>query len=219
MNSKKPIIHEPSKTEAVIIWMHGLGASANDFEGIMPLLPIKEVGIRMIFPNAPQIPVTVNNNMVMPAWYDITDFSRKHIDRKGIAKSNDYIQGLIQEQINQGIPSDRIIIAGFSQGGAMAIHCGTRCPYKLAGVLALSCYILEQDTHLDKRENINIKTPIWMGHGIMDSVVPYDLGKSSMEFLVNSGHKVTFANYQMQHEVVLEEINALSKWISEILKK
>ncbi len=219
MKFKKPIIHSPQNPKSAIIWMHGLGASATDFEGIMPLLPIEKHSIKMVFPYAAEIPVTINNNMVMPAWYNITDFSRTDIDRDGIAKSNKYIQSLIQEQINLGIPSDKIIIAGFSQGGAMAIHSGTRCEHKLAGILALSCYVLDRETHLEKRTKVNIKTSVWMGHGSLDPVVPYDLGESSANYLMENGHIVNFMTYKIQHEVILEEINALAGWIDTTLDK
>lgn len=217
-NIPAPLIIEPKiAAKSAVIWLHGLGADAHDFEGIVPLLPTEQHATRMIFPNAPKRPVTINGGFVMPAWYDISDTALRNADTVGIAESTAYVQGLIDAQIQSGIRSDKIVIAGFSQGGAMAIHAGLRCPQPLAGILALSCYVLERDKHHEQVTAANRKPPIWQAHGTQDSVVPYALGESSAQFLSDQGHQVTFVSYPMAHEVSMPEITALAQWLSEVL--
>lgn len=211
------VIEPPSTATSAVIWLHGLGADAHDFEGIVPLLPTQKHATRMIFPNAPQRPVTINGGYVMPAWYDISDTALRNADKAGIADSTTTIQALIDEQIANGIDSQRIVVAGFSQGGAMAIHAGLRCPQSLAGIIALSCYVLERDQHAEEISATNQDTPIWMAHGTADAVVPYALGESSAAFLSEQGHKVTFVSYPMAHEVSMPEIVALAEWLDAIL--
>lgn len=216
-NNTLPLIIEPSEpAQSAIIWLHGLGADAHDFEGIVPLLPTEQFVTRMIFPNAPVRPVSINMGMEMRAWYDISDTNFRNADREGIAHSQQLIQSLIDEQIASGITSDKIVLAGFSQGGAMALHTGLRCPDKLAGVLALSCYVLDREPD-DSLSAANQATPIWMAHGTHDPVVPYDLGKTSADFLTALDYKVTFVSYPIAHEVSMPEINALAKWLTEVL--
>lgn len=217
-NTRPPLIIEPSvPARSAVIWMHGLGADAHDFEGIVPLLPTDACATRMVFPNAPLRPVTINMGMEMPAWYDISDIALRNADKAGIAASMATIHQLIDEQIAQGIAADKIVVAGFSQGGAMALHAGLRYPQRLAGILALSCYVLEREQHITEVSNTNADTPIWMAHGLQDNVVSYALGESSAEFLSAQGHPVTFVSYPMAHEVSMPEISALSQWLSEVL--
>ncbi len=211
------VIEPPSPAQSAIIWMHGLGADAHDFEGIVPMLPVRERATRMIFPNAPIRPVTINMGMEMPAWYDISDVALRNADKQGIAESLEIITQLIDEQIEQGITADKIVVAGFSQGGAMALHAGLRYPQRLAGIVALSCYLLERDEHKQQVSEENIDTPIWMAHGLQDSVVSYDLGESSAALLTHYEHPVTFISYPMGHEVMMSEISDLSEWLSGIL--
>lgn len=218
-NQNAPLIIEPKGTaKSAVIWLHGLGADAHDFEGIVPFLPTKACATRMIFPNAPSRPVTINGGFVMPAWYDISDTNFRNADQQGIEQSRQTIQALIDEQITAGIDSEKIVVAGFSQGGAIALHAGLRCPHKLAGILALSCYVLERDKHAEQIHATNQKTPIWMAHGTHDAVVPYQLGESSAKFLEDNGHNVTFMSYPMAHEVSMPEITALAGWLAETLK-
>ncbi len=218
LSAPAPLIIEPKTTaKSAIIWLHGLGADAHDFEGIVPLLPTEQCATRMIFPNAPKRPVTINGGYVMPAWYDISDTAFRNADQEGINHSANTIQQLIDEQIAQGISSEKIVVAGFSQGGAMALHTGLRCPQPLAGIIALSCYVLEREKHAEQRNKNNQKTPIWMGHGTHDGVVPYSLGESSAELLASLGHPVTFVSYPIGHEVSMPEITALAKWLQQIL--
>lgn len=212
-----PLIIEP-KTEATsaVIWLHGLGADAHDFEGVVPLLPTEKHATRMIFPNAPTRPVTINGGYAMPAWYDISDTALRNADTVGIAESTVAIQALIDAQLAKGIASERIVLAGFSQGGAMVLHAGLRCPQPLAGIMALSCYVLERKQHVVQISQSNRNTPIWMAHGLNDAVVPYTLGESSAAFLSEQGHKVTFVSYPMAHEVSMPEITALADWLDSI---
>ncbi len=211
-----PVIHEPpQKATSVLIWMHGLGADAHDFEGILPLLPIAENNLRVVFPNAPIRPVTINNGMTMPAWYDIKDLELRQADQQGITSSQRYIDGLIDEQIKAGIASDRILLGGFSQGGAMALFAGLRSPHKLGGVIGLSCYLL--DSKNTGATAINKDTPVLIAHGTHDPVVAYPLGEQAAQVLTEQGYKVTFSSYPMQHEVSMPEINALAGWINKRL--
>lgn len=219
MTKNPPLIIEPdSEARSAVIWLHGLGADANDFAGIVPLLPVAQHAIRMIFPNAPSRPVTINDGYVMPAWYDISDRALRNADQEGIKTSQQSIQALIDEQISLGISSEKIVVAGFSQGGAMALHTGLRCPHRLAGILALSCYVLERQQHAQQIHAANKNTPIWMAHGTHDNVVPYTLGESSAEFLLSQGHKVSFVSYPIAHEVSMPEITALAEWLNEVLR-
>ena len=208
----------PSTARSAVIWMHGLGADAHDFEGVVSFLPVDRCATRMIFPNAPKRPVTINMGMTIPAWYDISDVALRNADKQGIVESTAAIYQLIDEQIEKGIAADKIVVAGFSQGGAMALHAGLRYSKKLAGVLALSCYVLEYEKHASEINQANQNTPIWMAHGLQDQVVTYDLGKNSAEFLSAQGHALTFVDYPMAHEVSMPEIIALSQWLSEILE-
>lgn len=218
MKTPAPLIIEPESTpRSAVIWLHGLGADAHDFEGIVPYLPTKECGIRMVFPNAPARPVTINGGFVMPAWYDIADATLKNTDQDGIQQSMATITQLLDEQISAGIAAEKIVVAGFSQGGAMALHTALRYPKRLAGIMALSCYVLEQQKHGEQISSANHNTPILMAHGTYDNVVPYALGQSSADFLSQHGHAVTFTSYPMAHEVSMPQINALAQWLSEIL--
>lgn len=219
LSNRPPLIIEPKSTaKSAIIWMHGLGADAHDFEGIVPMLPIEQCAIRMVFPNAPLRAVTINGGMVMPAWYDIRDTALRNADVAGIQASHQTIQALVSEQVAAGISAERIVIAGFSQGGAMALHSGLRTPHAIAGIVALSCYVLDREHHQSTVPALHRDTPIWMAHGEYDNVVPYELGKSSADFLHSQQHKVTFVSYPIAHEVSMPEINALSDWLLEVLR-
>lgn len=217
-HTPSPLIIEPSTdVNTAVIWLHGLGADAHDFEGIVPLLPTKDLGIRMIFPNAPTRPVTINGGFPMPAWYDISDTALRNADVDGIRESTTTVHQLIDAQIDAGIASENIVLAGFSQGGAMAMHAGLRYPKPLAGIIALSCYVLEREKHDVQRATGSQNTPIWMAHGKHDNVVPYTLGESSAEFLHEHGHNVTFISYPIGHEVSMPEITALAEWLAQVL--
>lgn len=195
----------------VIIWMHGLGADGNDFAPVVPQFNIPNLPIKFIFPHAPKIPVTINAGMVMRAWYDITMLDiGKHADKTGVLESANLIKELIQEQIKQGFAYEQIILAGFSQGSAMALHLATTLSKKIAGVIALSGYLPIPEALSQK---VNLSIPFFMGHGTQDPVVPFVLGTKSKEQLELFGYKIDWNSYPIQHGVSMEEINDIKQWL------
>ena len=215
MQQLDPIYIEPeNNAEYSIIWLHGLGADGHDFVPIVPELNLDDVGIRFIFPNAPVRPVTINNGMAMPAWYDIRgmDLADKE-DAEGIQASQLYLKGLINREIEKGIKTKNIILAGFSQGGAVALYTMLRFEGTLGGCIALSTYLpfmnlSKQDLTLDANQ-----TPIFWGHGNQDTVVPKDLGIMSQKHLLDLDFSVEFHTYDMPHSVCHEEIIDISNWL------
>jgi len=211
---------EPSAAaRASVIWMHGLGADARDFEPIVPELRLPpELAIRFVFPNAPVRPVTINGGMRMRAWYDVLsmDLPRQE-DPEGVYASERAIFELIEREKQRGIPAERIVLAGFSQGGAMALHTGLRYPERLAGILALSCYIPLASKLSGERRPANQPTPIFMTHGDYDAVIPMRYGKQSAEALESLGYQVEWQDYGMGHEVCWEEIRDIAKWLDRVL--
>ncbi|NWF35894.1 dienelactone hydrolase family protein [Mariprofundus sp. KV] len=206
------------KPTATIIWLHGLGADGHDFEPIVPQLGLPSaLAVRFIFPHAPSMPVTLNGGYIMPAWYDIkqTDLGIEH-DRKGIKASTTDIQMLIEQEQMRGIKSNRIILAGFSQGAAMSLHVGLAQSQPLAGIMALSGYLLLPD-QLERFKPAALNTPIFMAHGINDPVVSFALGDSSRRKLLDAGCTIEWHSYPMQHSVCPEEIRQIGKWINTIL--
>jgi len=205
---------------ASVIWLHGLGADGHDFEPIVAELGLPaDLAVRFIFPHAPSMPVTLNGGYIMPAWYDIrqSDLGIEH-DRDGILQSTRSIQMLIEQEEMHGIPAGRIILAGFSQGGAMALHVGLRQGEPLAGIMALSAYLLlpeetEQFTESGK------SSPLFMAHGVEDPVVPYTLGEATCRRLEKLGYDVEWHSYPMQHSVCPQEITAIGQWISRTLAR
>jgi phospholipase/carboxylesterase len=210
-------IETAGKIDASIIWLHGLGANGHDFEPIVPQLRLPgTTAIRFIFPNAPSIPVTINGGMVMPAWYDITDASiERQIDHEQIMKSSEWINELIKQEIDRGVDSKRIIIAGFSQGGAVAYQVALTYPEPLAGLIALSTYFATSQTIKPSAENQNI--PILVCHGTLDMVVPEILGRNAIDSLKTMGYEAQYHTYPMQHSVDFDEIENISNWIQEVL--
>lgn len=212
-------IEPAGAARASVIWMHGLGADARDFEPIVPELRLSaELGVRFVFPNAPIRPVTVNGGMRMRAWYDVlsTDLPRRE-DPDGVYASERAINALLEREKQRGVPVDRIVLAGFSQGGAMALHTGLRYPDRLAGILALSCYIPLAGKLNDERRPANQPTPIFMAHGDYDTVIPMRYGQQSAELLKNLGYRVEWRDYGMGHEVCWEEIRDVGKWLERVL--
>ena len=203
--------------DAVVIWLHGLGADGHDFEPVVPELKLPDTSaIRFIFPHAPSIPVTINNGMVMPAWYDILDMSiDKKVDEKQLLASSQAITALIDKVISRGIDSTRIVIAGFSQGGAVGYQAALTYTKPLAGLIAMSTYFATSASILPSKENKSL--PIQIYHGRMDPVVPEPLGKIAYEGLKVLGYSVNYQTYPMQHSVCAEEINDISRWIQKIL--
>ena len=206
---------------ASVIWLHGLGADGNDFVPIIPELDLSGCpGIRFIFPSAPSMPVTVNGGYVMPAWYDI--IGRDLMDQEdasGIQKSAASILKLIEREASRGITYDKIVLAGFSQGCAMALHIGLRFPHKLAGIIALSGYLpLAMSVNLEKH-SANQTTPIFMAHGEYDSVVIPERAQASCDLLEKMGYKVSWNEYPMEHSVNREELADISRFLQEVLGK
>ncbi|MEM6998634.1 MAG: carboxylesterase [Pseudomonadota bacterium] len=212
------IIEAKSDHKASVIWLHGLGADGHDFEAIVPELNLSdELGIRFIFPNAPIRPVTINGGMSMRAWYDVKSANLRELeDIDAITESSTLINHYIDTEIEKGIPANEILLAGFSQGGAITLHAGLRYPQALAGLLALSTY-LPVPEQLVNEASSHKDIPIMMAHGIADPVIPVEQGRDSAEKLKNAGYKVDWHEYMMQHAVCLEEINAIAAWISELL--
>lgn len=201
-----------------IIWLHGLGADGHDFEAIVPELEL-DLAIRFIFPHAPSMPVTINSGMVMPAWYDIKSAQiDQHEDEAGIRHSEQAIIALIENEIKRGIPADRIILAGFSQGGAIALHTGLRYNIPLAGIMALSTYVplttaLENEIH-----SANRAIPIFLAHGRYDQIIPIQLAEESKTTLQQLNYAPEFHTYSMEHSVCPEEISDISLWIKKCFK-
>lgn len=201
-----------------IIWLHGLGATANDFPPIVPHLGLDPSrAIRFIFPQAPDRPITINGGYVMPGWYDIRglDLSSKE-DREGIEQSRAMVEQLISKQIELGVPANNIILAGFSQGGAVSYYTTARSEHKLAGLLALSTYLVFMDQTESEQSKVNLNTPVFSSHGTQDSVVPLALGQQSVEYLQDLGYSVAWQTYPMAHEVSLPQIKAIGEWINQI---
>ncbi|HUO44389.1 MAG TPA: alpha/beta hydrolase [Burkholderiales bacterium] len=206
--------------EASVIWLHGLGADGNDFAPIVPELGFsKSPAVRFVFPHAPERPVTINHGYVMRAWYDITfdDLAGKSRgDEAGIRASQTQIEALIAREQARGIAADRIVMAGFSQGGAIALHSGPRHPQRLAGILALSAYLPLKDRVAAEAAPANYTIPILMAHGSFDDVVPLPLAIASRDALAALGHRVDWREYPMAHTVCGQEIAEIGKWLRNI---
>jgi phospholipase/carboxylesterase len=204
---------------AAIIWMHGLGADANDFVPIVKELDLRGCpGIRFVFPNAPAIPVTINGGYVMRAWYDIlgTDIAKRE-DEKGLRASQTEIEKLIAREIARGIPAHRIILAGFSQGCAMTLQTGLRYPEKLAGLMCLSGYVPLRDAVAAERSAANQHTPVFLVHGRADPVIPLQRAEQSRDLLIQLGYSIEWHEYMMQHSVCAEEIEDIGNWLRQVL--
>lgn len=200
-----------------VIWLHGLGADGHDFESIVPSLHLQaQANIHFVFPNAPVQAVTINNHMKMRAWYDIlaATLDKHTVDIAGIYQSADLITPLIQKEIDKGIPAERILLAGFSQGGAIALHVGLRFPQKLAGILALSTYLPTIDQLRSEGSGIGKTTPIFMAHGILDAIITIEIGKATFELLTTLGYEIEWHDYLMEHSVCVEEINHVSTFMN-----
>jgi phospholipase/carboxylesterase len=200
-----------------IIWLHGLGASANDFPPIVPELGLNpKRPIRFVFPQAPNRPVTINMGMVMPSWYDIkgTTINDKQ-DAVGMAESKTLLDGLIQQQLDAGIPSENIIIAGFSQGGAVAYHTSLRWELPLAGLLTLSTYLPFADKIGNERTTANQDLAIFVSHGSHDDVVPIKMAEESVATLKELDYQLEWKTYPMRHEVSMAQIKDIGQWINQ----
>ncbi len=204
---------------ATVLLMHGLGADGNDFVPIAGEMDLNAVGpVRFVFPNAPVIPVTINNGYQMPAWYDISNADlTKREDEGGLRASQAALELLLEREKARGIPASRIVIAGFSQGCAMALMTGLRHSETLAGIVGLSGYLPLADTTAAERHAANAQTPIFMAHGLRDGVVPLARASASRDTLVGLGYKVNWHEYPMEHSVCMQEIADLNAWLNKVL--
>ena len=211
------------KPKASVIWMHGLGADGNDFVPIVKELRLPAtLAVRFVFPHAPMQAVTINNGYVMRAWYDVgwgdLEGKTKQADEKGVRASQVAVGKLIGREIERGSAAETIVLAGFSQGGAVALQTGLRHPEKLAGIMALSTYLPLAESLAAEATEQNRKTPIFMAHGTQDAVVPYAMGVRSRDLLVQAGYDVEWRDYPMQHSVCLEEIAHVGAWLQRVLR-
>jgi phospholipase/carboxylesterase len=220
MGDLPAVIIEPAQpANASVIWLHGLGADGHDFEPIVPELKLPPTAaIRFIFPHAPSIPVTINGGYVMPAWYDILamDIDRK-VDVQQLEASAQAVAKLIDREIEKGIPSERIVLAGFSQGGAVAYQAALTYPKPLAGLLAMSTYFATADTI--QVNSANQQLPIEIFHGLQDPVVPESLGRKAQQRLQAMGYTPGYFTYAMEHSVNAKEVSDLAEFIKKWLVK
>ena len=197
-----------------VLWLHGLGADGHDFEPIVPELRLR-LPVRFVFPHAPVRPVTINGGMQMRAWYDILGFSAQaKEDSAGIRASAAAVTELVDREIERGMPAERIVLAGFSQGGAIALHTALRDPRPLAGVLALSTYLPLAATLASERSAANASIPLFMAHGTDDPVLSFELAETSRLALEALGYAVDWHAYPMEHSVCMDEVRAIGAWLA-----
>lgn len=213
------LVHGDNPRYAVI-WLHGLGADGSDFVPVVPELGLAgSPGVRFVFPNAPEMPVTCNGGYVMPAWYDIISLEphSRRIDEAGIVASREGIRRLIERENGRGIPCDRIFLAGFSQGGAVAYTTALTHPEALAGIIALSTYLPVETLVEREATQANAALPVFAAHGSIDDVVSPALGRRARDFVAARGHAVVWQEYPMPHSVCLEEVEDIGQWLRERL--
>ena len=208
----------PEPTVA-IIWLHGLGADGHDFEPLVPELVLPGgPNVRFVFPHAPVRPVTINGGRAMRAWFDILALDREAAqDEAGISEARGLVETLIEREKRRGIPADRLILAGFSQGGAIALYAGTRHPERLAGIIGLSCYLPLMSSQKDEAAEANADVPIFLVHGIFDAILPLARGESARDGLRELDYDVEWHEYRMSHAVCNEEVEDLRAWLSRTL--
>jgi phospholipase/carboxylesterase len=203
--------------ELAVIWLHGLGADGHDFEPIVPELGLR-IPTRFVFPHAPIRAVTINNGMRMRAWYDILGFGDAREDATGIRASALAVARLVDREIERGIPAARVVLAGFSQGGAIALHLGLRESRRLGGILALSTYLPLAATLPSERSAAGEGLPIFLAHGSADPVIPIELAEASRRTLEQGGYAVEWQVYPMPHSVCIEEIRAIAAWLTRLAR-
>jgi phospholipase/carboxylesterase len=212
-------LHPQGDADATVIWMHGLGADGNDFVPIVPELRLPDaLKVRFIFPNAPVQPVTINGGAAMRAWYDISspDFERR-ADEAGVRASQSKIAALIEREHARGIAYERIVLAGFSQGGVIALQTGLRFPHRLGGVMALSTYLACGDTLASEGTKANKDTRVLMIHGARDGVIPLSVAQKSQAALSAAGYTVQWKTYPMEHSVCAEEVGDIARFLRDVL--
>lgn len=203
--------HDP---DAAVIWLHGLGADGHDFEPIVPELKLGGHAIRFVFPHAPVRPVSVNGGMAMPAWYDIYSLGPTlRQDERGICAMAGAIEALLRRENERGVAYERIVLAGFSQGGALALHVGLRYPERLAGIMGLSTYLPLHARLEAERSSANAATPIFLAHGNHDPVVDFSFGARLRDSLSSVGYPVEWHEYPMPHAVCPQEIAHIGQWL------
>ena len=211
--------HNPANKviNRAVIWLHGLGASGHDFEPVVPQLGLDaDMAVRFIFPHAPNRPVTINGGMVMPAWYDILEMSlERKVDVNQIEESAQQIQDLMAREVERGVKPEHIVIAGFSQGGAVAYHVALGYPERLAGLMTLSTYLATNDNI--SYNDANKDMPILIEHGTHDPVVPAILGEQAKQLLSEKGYNVAYHTYPMAHQVCMPQIQNICKWLNKVL--
>jgi phospholipase/carboxylesterase len=208
----------PART---IIWMHGLGADGSDFVPIVDELALPSIpAVRFVFPHAPMRPVSINRGMVMRAWYDYDSADGSAGLQENMAslrESRGAVEALVSYEMRRGVKPENIVLAGFSQGGALALFAGLRYPKKLAGIMALSCYLPVPQTLAEEAHHANFAVPIFMAHGVADNVIPITLAAASREQLLGSGYPVEWREYGMAHTVCREEIQDIRNWLQRVL--
>jgi phospholipase/carboxylesterase len=201
-----------------IIWLHGLGADGNDFAPIVPELDLPKTAIRFVFPHAPVQPVTINAGVRMRAWYDIADGAIRREDERGVRASQALIETLIGREKERGTKAERLVLAGFSQGGAIALQTGLRHPERIAGIMALSTYVPIAEHLPAEASAANRKLPIFMAHGSFDPVIPLARAQESGQLLQSLGYALEWREYSMPHSVCPEELADIGAWLKEILE-
>ena len=199
-----------------VIWLHGLGADGHDFEPLVPeLMRLHPLPLRFIFPHAPVRPVTMNGGFPMRAWYDVYGFNRNaRLDWEGIRASDERIRALVARENERGIGSERVLLAGFSQGGAMALYSGLRCEQRLAGIMGLSTYLLAPEQLAAEKSAANQQTPVLLAHGTQDSVLSIELGEQSRVALSAAGYAVEWHSYPMEHSLCAEEVEHIADFLA-----
>jgi len=219
MGGLQTVIVEPEMEHtSTVVWLHGLGASGHDFEPVVPMLECPNT--RFVFPHAPIMGVTINMGMEMPAWYDIKTLDWEAPDREdetSIRSSAKLIVELLEQEHERGIEYENIVLAGFSQGGALALHVGSRLQKKLAGMMILSAYQVLADTYDEEASDENRQTPILFGHGVYDDMVPVMMGRAALESMVEAGNPCEWNGYRMGHEVVMDELIRIKEWLNDLL--
>lgn len=213
-------VNPDKSADAVVIWLHGLGDSGNGFAPIVPQLALpSSMAVRFVFPHAPIIPVTLNGGMEMRAWYDIKSLSfEDRADMAGVERSAAQVKRLLEREIANGVPAERIVLAGFSQGGVISYYLSLRFEQKLAGILTLSTYMCDKDQSHEGWSDINKDTPIFASHGAYDEMVPTALGKSAWMNLDKAGFNARWEQYPMQHNVHMKQLSDISQWLQTVLK-
>ena len=204
---------------ASIIWLHGLGADGHDFVPIVPELELPEtLAVRFVFPHAPMRAVTINGGAVMRAWYDVVAAGgdRREVEA-GVRESARRVEALIDRERSRGVAGSAVVLAGFSQGGAMALHTGLRHAERLAGIMALSCFLPLADAVATEASAANRDTPIFMAHGTHDPLIPLARGRHARDLLTGIGYRIAWHEYRMPHSVCAEEVSDITAWLTEIL--